>query len=699
MINKYFDIHTLLHPQSIAIVGISGKRDHISYSLLENIVDCGYQGVVYPVNPKLRAIKGIRCYPKITDIPDLVDVAIIILKPELTIEVLKESAKMGIKNFIIIASGFAEAGFPNYEQKLKEISDKYNLTLLGPNCVGIINTYHNLNASFALKGIPKQGRVSIISQSGGFSIGIVEYLTKMKRGISKLVSVGNKAVLQESNFLEYLAKDDTTKVIALYVEDIRNFEDFEKEAYNLLRLNKPIVVFKGGQTEEGSVASSSHTAALTETIDYYKALFNKTGCIFIDRIEEFYFILYAIEKNEDFLEERGKRVLIVSNCGGCAVINTDFAIKHGLEVSKISEEFKEDLRQILPPAAAINNPIDIVGDADHLRIEKTIHTVMKYKHEYDYLILNIQRQSTIKMEEVTKTIFNLSSKLKQEKILTLSCMFGLDITQKEYDYLHESNIPVFVYPENLTLTLKKITEYNFKRRLILSHKVDFSPSDMDIEWDELRRITLEGEKWEGFLCPSSVLKILKILNLNIPETVQISQSEFELNLEFPVVAKTGSPKIIHKTENKGIYLNITTIDELKEKIQELRKLDSRVIVQKMIPVDLELILGIRKSRKLNQTLIILGIGGIMVELLKTFQSALAPVDKFQIDQMLENLGLSKIFQNFRGKKYNKDQLIEVVNKLSELASRINEIEEIEVNPLALNSQGIFILDCRIKCYQ
>ncbi|MCX7758878.1 MAG: acetate--CoA ligase family protein [bacterium] len=696
MVKNMFNIETLLNPQSIAIIGTSSNKEHISYSLMENITDYGYQGIVYPVNPKIKAIKGIKCYPKITDIPELVDLAIVILKPDIAMEVLEESAKMGIKNFIIIASGFAEAGLVNQEERIRELSDKYNLTVLGPNCVGIINTYQNLNASFAIKGIPQKGTISIISQSGGFSIGIIKHLIKMKQGISKLISVGNKAVLNESHFLDYLSSDDTTKVIALYIEDIKNFEDFENSAYKLLKLNKPIVVFKGGETKEGSLASSSHTAAITEANDYYKALFNKTGCILTEKIEDLYFIISTIEKNSRFLDERGKKVLIVSNCGGCGVINTDFAIKHNLEIPKTSQSLKEELTKILPPSAALNNPIDIVGDADHNRLEKTIKTLIKFKDEYDYLIINMGQQSTINMEEVSKTIFKLSDELKQEGILALSCMFALDTTQPEYEQLHLSEIPVFVYPEQLTLTLQKIIEYNTNKRNILSKRIDFVLEDINIEWDKIREIVRNGEKFEGFLNPLSVFDILNLLKVSFPKTQELTEIT---DIEFPVVLKTGSPKIIHKTENKGIYLNIKNLDELREKSQQLKQIHQKVIVQKMVTSDLELILGIRKSKKLNKTLLILGLGGIMVELLKTFQTALIPLDDFQINHMIDKLNLSKIFENFRGKKYSKTKMIETLNKLSELSVKIEEIEEIEVNPLIINEEGVFVVDCRIKCYQ
>ncbi|MFN3478289.1 MAG: acetate--CoA ligase family protein, partial [bacterium] len=608
MLKTLFDIETILNPKSIAIVGLSSNTEHISYSLMENIVDNGYHGVVYPVNPKIKAIKGLKCYPKITDIPEEVDLAIIILKPESAIEVLEESAKIGIKNFIIIASGFAESGSSQQEEKIKELTYKYRLTVLGPNCVGIINTYQNLNASFATKGLPKKGTISIISQSGGFSIGIVKYLTKYNLGISKLISVGNKAVLQESHFMEYLINDDTTRIIAMYVEDIKDFEEFEEVAYKLLEKNKPIVVFKGGVTEEGEKASASHTAAITKTADYYKALFNKTGCIYVERIQELYFVISTLEKNQNILHERGKRVLIVSNCGGCGVINTDFAIKHGFEVKQTSQGLKEELRKILPPAAAIDNPIDIVGDADHHRLEKTLEVLIKFKNEYDYLIINMGQQSTINMEEVNKTIYNLSFTMQKENIVALSCMFALDVTQKEYSFLHQSNIPVFVYPEDLTSSLKYIHDYNNRRKNILSRKVNFQIEDLEIDWPKIKEIIKNDEKVNNYLSPLAVIQILKLIGLKIPKTQEYGAEEKEI--DFPVVLKTASPSILHKTEFQGVYLNINSYQELHEKANKLKNLYPKVIIQKMIPNDIELILGAR-----DRKLFLIGLGGIMVELL------------------------------------------------------------------------------------
>ncbi|MEN3015528.1 MAG: acetate--CoA ligase family protein [bacterium] len=701
MINTLYNLDLLLKPSKIAIIGLSSNPEHISYSLMENIVDNGYEGVVYPVNPKIKAIKGIRCYPKIEDIPDMVDVAILILKPSIAMEVLEDAAKIGIKNFIIISSGFAETGNVDQEIKIKELTQKYGLTVLGPNCVGVINTYYKLNASFATKGMPYKGSISIISQSGGFSIGIIKHLIKFKQGISKLISVGNKAVLNEVHFLEYLENDESTRIIALYVEDIKDFEGFEDVAYRLLEKGKPIVVFKGGQTQEGSVASSSHTAAITETNDYYKALFNKTGCIYTQTIEELYFTISTLEKNPEFLKQRGKRVLIMSNCGGCAVINTDFVIKNGFEVNRISEALKSKLSEFLPAPAALNNPIDIVGDADHNRVYQTVKTLIDFKNEYDYLIINIGQQSTINMEEVCKTLYNLSSELEQNNIAALSCMFALDVSQKEYEYIHLSKIPVFVYPEHLAKTLRLIYDYNQNRTKILFERTNFVLRDLGFDIEYVKQIVSQDQKINGFLDPFNVVKILQNAGVKMPQTLTISDSQ-EVNLdllEYPVVLKTASPYIIHKTDSKAIYLNIKDEQDLRQKIQEISQIYPKMIIQKMIPNDIELILGMRKSNKIGKTLVILGIGGIFVELYKNYGVGLLPLDNFQLDSMLESIKISKIFEGFRGKKYSKTQFIETVNKLSNIISNIDEIEEFEINPLIINQEGVFVVDCRIKCYQ
>ncbi|MFN3995527.1 MAG: acetate--CoA ligase family protein, partial [bacterium] len=324
------------------------------------------------------------------------------------------------------------------------------------------------------------------------------------------------------------------------------------------------------------------------------------------------------------------------------------------------------------------------------RLEKTLELLIKFKNEYDYLIINMGQQSTINMEEVSKTIYNLSSTMQKENIVALSCMFALDVTQKEYSFLHQSNIPVFVYPEDLTSSLKYIHDYNSRRKNILSRKANFQIEDLEIDWQKIKEIIKNDEKVNNYLSPLAVIQILKLIGLKIPKTQEYEAEEKEI--DFPVVLKTASPSILHKTEFQGVYLNINSYQELHEKANKLKNLYPRVIIQKMIPNDIELIVGVR-----DRKLFLIGLGGIMVELLKKFEVSLLPLDDFQIENMLYKLGISKIFDNFRNKKYDKNQFFETLYKINNLIMKVEEIEEIEVNPLIINQEGSFVVDCRIKC--
>jgi len=690
-----YNIKNLLEPESIAIIGVSSNKGHISYSFLENLINSNYEGVIYPVNPKLKAIKGLKVYNDITQIP-LVDLAVVILKPNIALEVIEKGAIKGIKNFIVLSSGFAEIEEGEiYQNQLQELSNKYNLTILGPNCVGVINTYYNLNASFATKYLPKQGHISIISQSGGFTIGVVKFLNRRNLGISKLISVGNKAVLQESHFLEYLFNDQTTKAIILYFEDIKNIDEFEQIALKLLEINKPIVVFKGGVTPKGQIASSSHTAALAGHNEIFDSLINKLNLIKADTIRDLYNITLLLSKNfELFKDKKSKRVLIITNCGGCGVITTDMAVKNNLEVNSISESFKNELLTILPKAAGLNNPIDIVGDADDIRFKQTLQIALNHKEEYDILLVVPAQQSTIDIEKVSNSVASLEPEFTKSNIPIVCCMYSLNTLSKEFEKINQTNIPIYEYPEDATYAISKIIEYNLKR--ILKSK-NLPLIEIDIDYSLIQKIILDNKN--EFLPLSESIKILKILNLNTPKYKIIDniQDLENINLEYPLVMKSLSPEIIHKTEKQAIILNIKNYQELLNSYNKLKELYPSVLIQEMIiEKDLELIVGYKKDKILNKGFILLGLGGIFTEILKKFETILVPLNEEDIINALNKLNLIKIFQNYRNKNYNLQNIIDIVLKINELVIKIDKIEEIDLNPVIINNKGAFVVDIRLK---
>ncbi len=691
-----YDIKSILEPTSIGIIGVSSNKEHISYSFLENLINSNYEGIIYPVNPKLKAIKGLKVYNDISEIP-IVDLAVVILKPTIALETIEKGAIKGIKNFIVLSSGFAETEEGEiYQTKLKELSDKYNLTILGPNCVGVINTYYNLNASFATKYLPKQGNISIIAQSGGFTIGVVKFLTRRNLGISKLISVGNKAVLQESHFLEYLYDDNTTNAIILYIEDIKNIDEFQEIVLKLIEINKPIVVFKGGITQEGQIASASHTAALAGHNEIFNTLLNKLNLIKVENVKDLYNITLLLSKNfELFKSKKSKKVLIITNCGGCGVITTDFAVKNNLEVPKISESFKTDLYKVLPPAAGVNNPIDIVGDADDTRFEKTLQIILNHKNEYDILLLVPAQQSTIDMKKVSDVIAKIEPEFTKNNIPIVCCMYSLDIFSKDFENINQTNIPIYEYPEEATLAISKIIEYNLKRELILKNK-NLPLLELDIDYNKIKELIMESES--EYIPLNKNIKILDFLKINQPK-YQIINNEKDLEnieLEYPLVMKSLDPKIIHKTEKQAVILNIKNKNELIESYNKLKSLYPIALVQEMIEKDLELIIGYKKDKILNKGFILLGLGGIFTEILKKFETILIPTNKEEIINTLNKLNILKIFQNYRNKKYDLNSLINTILKINELVIKIDEIEEIDLNPVIVNEKGVFTVDIRIK---
>jgi acetyltransferase len=692
-----YNIKNLLEPESIAIIGVSSNKEHISYSLLENLINSNYEGIIYPVNPKLKAIKGLKVYNDITQIP-VVDLAAVILKPNIALEVIEKGAIKGIKNFIVLSSGFAETEEGEiYQNQLQELSNKYNLTILGPNCVGVINTYYNLNVTFATKYLPKQGNISIVAQSGGFTLGVVKFLNRRNLGISKLISVGNKAVLQESHFLEYLYNDETTKAIILYFEDIKNIDEFEQICLKLLEVNKPIVVFKGGVTPQGQIASSSHTAALAGHNEIFDSLINKLNLIKADTIRDLYNITLLLSKNlELFKNKKSKRILIISNCGGCGVITTDMAVKNNLEVNSISESFKNELSTILPKAAALNNPIDIVGDADDIRFKQTLQIALNHKEEYDILVVVPAQQSTIDMEKVNNSIISLEPEFSKNNIPIVCCMYSLNTLSKEFEKINQTNIPIYEYPEDVTYVISKIIEYNLKREKLLKNK-NLPLIEINIDYALIQKIISDNKN--EFLPLSESIKILKILNLNTPkyEIIENIQDLENINLEYPLVMKSLSPQIIHKTEKQAVILNIKNYQELLNSYNKLKELYPSVLIQEMIiEKDLELIIGYKKDRILNKGFILLGLGGIFTEILKKFETILVPLNEEDIINALNKLNLIKIFQNYRNKNYNLQNLLDIVLKINELVIKIDEIEEIDLNPVIINNKGAFVVDIRLK---
>jgi len=361
-------LDSIFHPKSLAVIGASRHPGSVGHSLLANIIDSRYQGVVYPVNPKAKGILGIRCFPRVTDIPDVIDLAIVIVPAPLVPSILDECGQKHIRGAIVISAGFKEVGGSGLEleNKVKAIATANNICLIGPNCLGVINadSATSLNATFGTS-MPREGNIAFLSQSGALCVAVLDYAKEANVGFSKFISMGNKAGINENALLHYLEDDPKTDVILMYLEDLadgRHFMTIARDITSHSENPKPIIALKAGRTVLGARAVSSHTGSLAGSDKVYNAIFDQSGVIRGDTLEEVFDYVKAFSSQP---LPKGDKVAIITNSGGPGILATDSCIHYGLKIASFSKETKKALRGILPATASLNNPVDLIADAQH----------------------------------------------------------------------------------------------------------------------------------------------------------------------------------------------------------------------------------------------------------------------------------------------------------------------------------------------
>ncbi|MEO7087518.1 MAG: CoA-binding protein, partial [Bacteroidia bacterium] len=434
----------LFEPKSIAVIGASVKPGTVGNAIFSNILLSNFNGTIFPVNPKYDNIMSVKAYKDVISIPDAVDMAVICVPAKAVVNVIKQCAKRGVKAVAIITAGFKEIGKvgKKLEDEIIDIANKHNIALLGPNILGIINTQKdvNLNANFALK-MPKVGNVALISQSGAIGVVALDYAHQHDLGISKFVSIGNKAVIDESDVLEYLIDDKETKIITMYAEDIRKPSRFFEMANKAAAKHKPIIIIKTGRSVRGAIATHSHTGALSSSDTAYDALFAQCGVIRVESLEQ----LFECAKGfTGFVQPKGNRVVVVTNGGGMGIIATDAAERNGLEMTTFEPKTLAALKKVLPPTAGIHNPVDIIGDADAQRLKNALAEVVKDKN-VDAVIVCILPTSETNMDEIADCLCIFAK--ANPNLPILSNLMSLDPEPSFEQSLEKANIPNFDFPE------------------------------------------------------------------------------------------------------------------------------------------------------------------------------------------------------------------------------------------------------------
>jgi len=690
---------SLFNPKSVAVVGASPNKKKVGFAVLDNLLKFKYKGKIYPINPNHKKILGLDCYKSMLDIPVNTDLVVIAV-PHLTVpKVLEEAGQKKTKNAIIISSGFSETGEEgaSLEKSLIEISKKYGIRILGPNCLGIINPKCNLNASFATK-MPPKGKVAFLSQSGALCTSILDWAEKVHFGFSKFISLGNNLDIHEADLLDYLGNDSETEVILMYIEGVKQGGKFLEVAKKVTQ-KKPVIVVKAGKTEKGAKAVLSHTGSISGRDNIYDVAFEKAGILRAENTDE----LFELARIFSNLEPPKKdNVAIVTNAGGPGVLAVDASSQYGLNVAKFSEATIKKLKSKLPLQANINNPVDVIGDASAETYENALNAALADSNVGSCLVI-LTPQKMTEIKETAEVVVKLHKKYK--KPVACSFMGGID-TAEGTRVLKKADIPHFDTPDDAVRALAGFTKYycNILRKE--------KPLFVEIAGDKQKIQTIiERLKHENrqIMSAEEGFEILSAYGISIPPS-DVAANEGEAaekagQLGFPVVMKINSPNISHKSDIGAIAKDISSDEEAGiefRKIMENSKKavpDARIFgvtIQKQVKGK-EFVIGINNDATFGK-FATFGFGGIYVEILKDVSSRLLPLSKQDVYSMIKEIKSYAILEGARGENAGDiDAVASSILKLAQLA-RDFDLSMIEINPLIVmdKDKGCFAVDVRAK---
>jgi len=690
-----------LSPKSIAVIGASDKQGSVGRAITSNIMN-GYKGIVYPISPTRETVFDQKAYKSVLDVPDSIDLAVVITKNTIVPVVLEECGKKKIKGAIVITAGFKEVDEEGkkLEQKLKDIATKYGVKVIGPNCLGVMNLEPQtmMNSTF-LKITPKSGKIALVSQSGAICAALVEDASAQGIGFSAVVSMGNKADMTEIDILKMLADHEQTKVIVMYLEDMGDGQEFLKVCKQITKNNKkPILVLKSGRSPEGAKAAMSHTGALMGSDEIYDAVIKQSGAIRVDTMEELFDYATAFSKQP--LPTEGDLV-IVSNAGGPAIISTDSCSKLGIKMAKI-EEIRPKIDAVIPPWGSSRNPVDIVGDADFNRFENVLNEVLAHKN-VGSVISMCTPSATLDYDKLAEVIVKMSKKYKKTMLASL---MGLDegITNKEI--LANGDVPYYTYAEGSIRALKAMLRFADWIKT-----PEGNISEFDVDKAKVSKV-FDKVKEEGRtnLLEEEGLEILSAYGFPLPKSI-LAKTEDEAveaanKIGYPTVMKIASPQIVHKSDAGGVKVNLSSDKEVRDAfkviVDNAKKYDSKaeikgVLIVEMVKGGKEMIIGSKLEPGFGPV-VMLGMGGIYVEILKDVTFRLAPFTDQEANDMISSIKTKKLLEGVRGEKPSDvEKLSECIQRLSQLVTDFREIKELDMNPVLVmeKGEGCKILDVRI----
>lgn len=695
-------LQNFFYPKSILLVGASSKPKSIGYEILRSLIDFGFRGKIFVVNPKSDEILGIKCNKSIEEIEEEIHLAIILVPKNLVFESLKSCAAKQIKNVVVITAGFREVGEEGakLEKIITDFARENNIRMVGPNCMGLINTDENvrLNATFAAE-VPQYSPISFLSQSGALAAAVLNTIKETGYTFGQFISIGNKADVNENDLLEFWWKDEKTKVITMYLESFENGRKFFDLARKVTK-EKPVIVLKAARTKSGSSAASSHTGALATQDDIVDAALNQSGCIRVKTIEEMFETAKAFLR---FQKIRGNRIAILTNAGGPAILCTDEAEKNNLNLSKLKQDTENKLREILHPEASVKNPVDMLPGADALTY-RSAAKILTEDENVDALIVIFVEPVMIDAFEVIKQLAE-EQKINPKPILIVT--FPLPHFWIKWKDEGIDDTIILKSVELAPVIIKHLYDYHQGQKY-------FDEFDVRISEKAISKISKIINKTKNEIHENSVLapkdckKILETIHLPVCKSYFFSKKS-ELNkvsskIGFPCVLKISSKKFTHKSELDGVILNIKNKKELLKsfklmksnlKKKNLLQFIDEFEVQEFFNGEIEIIIGAFRDKSFGPV-INFGFGGKLVEIIQDKNLALAPITKEEALKFILKSKLYPLLSGFRDiKKTDISKLAEIIKKISYLVYEFEGIKEIDLNPVMIKGSTIKVVDYRI----
>lgn len=678
----------LLYPSSVAVMGASRTAGKVGYAVVSNLIQGGFEGEIVPVNPSGGELMGQKFYKSLEEYGKPIDMSVICVSTAAVKDAVISSLRAKAKGIVVITAGFKEVDEEGaqLEREITELCRQAGARLMGPNCLGLINTHHKMNATFASK-TPAPGGISVLSQSGALCTAILDWAAGRKMGLASLLSIGNKADLDEIDFLAAFADDEKTKVIVGYLESIAEGDEFIRVAESVAAI-KPVVILKAGTTSAGSKAASSHTGALAGADIAYGAAFKRAGVIRADTFEGLFDLATALAMQP---LPRGDRVAIITNAGGPGIMAAD-AVEHaGMKVASLHPEIADELREKLPAAASVGNPIDVLGDADPSRYAMAVEAAQN-DPTVDAVIVILTPQAMTRPTETARAIAAATHGVKP----VLAAFMGGEDVLPGREELVAANLPDYPSPERAVAALKSMVEYAAWRLRPPRIVARFPVNRRRVE----RIISRQLRTGRLYIGEVKAKDILRAYDFVVPDgrlvTTVEEATEAAPRIGYPLAMKIVSPDIIHKSDIGGVRLNLNSPQEVADAF-ELMMLRIRrrapeaflegVYLERMVPKGREVILGMTRDPQFGPMLMF-GLGGIFVEVMKDVTFHLAPITSAEAMEMLMGTRSYKLLEGVRGEQgVNLSAIGEALQRISQLVTDFPQIAELDINPFIVGKPG------------